>query len=180
MSIGQAYADILSIPERKALEIACDLLIDHSFEELPFIKEPQDVADTMLGLYLPERYLYKYTPLFFKQFLVCIITVTWKLAQTEHLCLASLAEELAAWTIVREAQRILQDELEDASDQDDLDTFIDIYFEDTDFEYLFDDAYDGIDETQLGQEMGMASLAFDNWFKPFSDEPSRVIHPYTA
>jgi len=47
-----------------------------------------------------------------------------------------------------------------------------------DFGFLFDNAYDGIDESEAAQELGMSSLAFNDWFKPFSDEPSRIAHPY--
>jgi hypothetical protein len=180
MSIGQAYSDVLSFYEQKALESACDWLIDHAFDELKYIEKPQDVADTIVGGYLPERYLYKYTPLFFKQFAVCIITVTWKLAQPEPMPLASLAEELAAWIIVYEAKRILQDQLEEASNEDNLDAFIDAFFEDIDVEFLFNGAFDGIDEIETGKTMGIASLAFDNWFKPFSDEPDQIVHPYVV
>ncbi|GCF07319.1 hypothetical protein [Dictyobacter arantiisoli] len=180
MSIGQAYTDILSETEKKSLDMACDLLIDHAFEDLEQLKDTKDAADTWLGIYLPQRYIYKYTPLFFKKFTVCLITVAWKLAQAEQIPLASLAEELAAWTLVREAQRLLQDELEEATDKDNLEQFIDVFFEDLDFEYLFDNAFDGIEETQGGQQMNITSLAFDNWFKPFLDEPYRKVHPYVV
>lgn len=87
---------------------------------------------------------------------------------------------MAAWVIVQEAQRILRDELEGASDQDDLETFIDAYFEDLDFEFLYDNAYDGIDETEVAEKLGISSLAFDDWFQPFSDEPERIPHPYVS
>jgi hypothetical protein len=38
--------------------------------------------------------------------------------------------------------------------------------------------YDGIEETELAQRIGFSSLAFNKWFSPFSDEPSRTPHPY--
>jgi hypothetical protein len=117
---------------------------------------------------------------------VCLITVAWKLAQPEHLPLSSLAEELAAYAIIREAMaRLEMEEEEDAEEkgaqeetQEPFDAFLDAYFEDTDFAILFEDRYDGIDETEVAQVLGMSSLAFDDWFLPFSEEPSRVAHPY--
>ena len=54
--------------------------------------------------------------------------------------LSSLAEELAAWVIIQEAKRHLEDET-DEEVEDAFDAFIDTYFEDTDFEYLYVDAY---------------------------------------
>lgn len=178
MSIGQAYSDVLTPPALRALQGGCDTLIDGVFDDLENVKDPQDFADTWAAIYLPERYLYKYTPLFLKKFTVCIITVVWKLAQPEHMPLSSVAEELAANAIIESARAYAETMELDVGDV--FDDFIDEYFEDTDFEFLFDDAYDGIDETEVGKMMGMSSLAFDDWFKPFSDEPSRIAHPYVV
>jgi hypothetical protein len=82
----------------------------------------------MLGIYLPERYLSNYTPHFLRKFAICLITVAWKLAQPGHSVLASLAEELAAWVILQEAKRHLEDETEEEG-EDAFAAFIDAYFE---------------------------------------------------
>ncbi len=177
MLIGQAYTDVLTPQEQQALQSSCDMLIDSIFDDLQNVEKPEDVVHTMLGIYLPERYLYKYTPLFLKKFAVCVITVAWKLAQPEHMKLSSLAEELAAWVIIQEAKRQLEEE-SDAQVENAFDAFIDAYFEDTDLEYLYDDRYDGIEETELAQVMDISGLAFKDWFSPFSDEPSCTPHPY--
>jgi hypothetical protein len=177
MLMGQAYTGVLTPHEQQALQASCDILIDSLFDALQNVKKPQDVAHTMVGLYLPERYLYKYTPYFLRKFAVCLITVAWKLAQPRHIPLSSLAEELAAWVIIQEAQRQLEDET-DAEAENAFDAFIDTYFEDTDFEFLYDDRYDGIEETELAQILGISPLAFQDWFTPFSDEPFRTPHPY--
>jgi hypothetical protein len=58
-----------------------------------------------------------------------------------------------------------------------LDEFIDRYFEDTDIAFLFDNRYDGLDETEVAKMLGLSSFAFADWLRPFSDEPSRVVHP---
>jgi hypothetical protein len=179
MLIGQAYTDILIPAEQQALSDACEVLIDHVFEDIMHVEKPEDVADTWMSIYLPERYLYRYTPRFLRKFAVCLITVAWKLAQPQHMPLSSLAEELAAWTIVQEAKRHLEDET-DEKVEDAFDSFIDIYFEDLDLEYLYDDAFDGIDETALAQQLGISSLAFKDWFTPFSDEPARTPHPFVV
>ena len=181
MTIGQAYSDALTQRERQVLQRACDVLIDEVFEDLKNIEGPKDLIDTTLGDCLPKRYLYSYTPLFLKQFVVSLIIVVRKLAQPEHKSLSSLAEELAAWAIVSKAQSLIEmeEDMGEKTMRDPFDRFIDIYFEDLDFEYLFDEAYDGIDkESELAQMLGMASLSLKDWFKPFSDEPSRIVHPY--
>ena len=178
MAIGQAYSDILTPPAREALQGGCDTLIDGVFDDLGNVKGSRDIADTWAAIYLPERYLYKYAPLFLRQFAVCVVTVAWKLAQPEHMPLSSLAEELAANAIIESAKVYAETAELDVVDL--LEDFRDEYFEDLDFEYLFDDAYDGIDETDVGQMLGMSSLAFDDWFKPFSGESSRIAHPYVV
>jgi hypothetical protein len=179
MSIGQAYSNLLTPQEQKALQASCDILIDSIFDEVNSVKTPEEIIDTTIGDYLPERYLYKYTLLFLRKFAVCIITVAWKLAQPQHIPLSSLAEELAVWTIIERAKVALEEAEDNEEDIDEaFEAFIDDYFDDTDFQYLFDNSYDGIDETQLAQIMGISSLHFDDWFKPFSDEPSWTPHPY--
>lgn len=177
MLLGQAYSDILTPDEQQALQFSSDILIDSIFEDLRHVEKTKDAADTMICIYLPEHYLYKYTPRFLRKFAVCLITVVWKLAQSEHQMLSSLAEELAAWVLIKEARRHLEDDT-DKEVEDAFGAFEDVYFEDTDFKYLYDNSDDGIDETQLARSMGISSLAFDDWFLPFSDEPSRTPHPF--
>jgi hypothetical protein len=209
MLVGQAYPHALTLRQQKALQASCDILIDSIFDELQDVETPKDIANTTLGSYLPERFLYKYTPLFLRKFAVCIITVAWKLAQPTHFPLSSIAEELAAWTIIEHAKVVLEteelaaqtsikqattipetkknteaveDDFEEDTEaiEDNFETFIDIYFEDLDFQYLYDDFYDGIDEAPIAQVLGMSSLAFNQWFEPFSNDPSRTPHPYTT
>lgn len=182
--VGQAYQEWLTQREQKALAAGCDILIDSIFDDFTEIEdwETEGVVDSALASHLPSRYLSHYTPLFFRQFFVCIITVAWKLAQPQHLPLASVGEELAAWAIIHQAKAALEME-SDSEDTEaignDFEQFIDNYFEDLDFLFLFDDAYDGIDKALAGKVTGMTSLSFQDWFRPFSDAPERVTHPYT-
>ncbi len=180
MFIGQAYSNLLTPQEQQALQASCDILIDSIFDEISSVEIPEDILDTTIGDFLPERYLYKYTPLFLRKFAVCIITVAWKLAQPQRLPLSSLVEELAARAIIERAKVVLEIESSEYNSDEAFEAFIDDYFEDTDFEYLFDNYYDGIDETKLAQIMGISPLNFNDWFKPFSDEPSRTPHPYAS
>jgi len=120
MLIGQAYSHILTPLERQALQDGCDLLIDNAFDDLTTLESPQDIVHAMLISHLPERYTYKYTPLFLRQFTVCLITVTWKLAQAVHMPLSSLAEELAAWAIIEEAKRLLEEKIDESEAENTL------------------------------------------------------------
>jgi hypothetical protein len=180
MLIGQAYTDVLTPRAREALEAGCNWIIDHCFENYNDLNNPEDFEDTILGGHLPSRYLYKYTPLFYKKFAVCVITVAWKLAQPRHMPLSSVAEELAAWAIIKEAQALTEEDEDGEAIKEILEKFIDVYFEDLNFQFLFDNAYDGIDKIEAGEMLDMTSLAFEDWFKPFSDKPYRIAHPYVA
>ncbi len=178
MSIGQAYQEYLTPLEQKGLKFGCALLIDKVFDDLKYIENPENVRFTTLELHLPERYLMHHSPLFCKQFLVCIITVAWKLAQPQRLLLSSLAEELAAWAILTEARAWIELNIDRTVAEEVYEVFIQEFFEDLDFEYLFDDAYDGVDESPIGEVLGITSLKIEDWFRPFSDESSRIAHPY--
>ncbi|EFH85638.1 hypothetical protein [Ktedonobacter racemifer] len=175
MAIGQAYSDVLTQREKKALETACSVIIDEAFENLKDLEDGESVSQTIFGLYLPPRYLPKYNYLFCKSFTVCLITALYKLTLPEGTRFASVAEELAAWVIIQKAEGIL----EPGANEDPFEDFVQTIFEDEHFQYLYQDAFDGIDETDAGAQMGMASLSFDDWFKPFNEnDASRQVHPY--
>jgi hypothetical protein len=132
------------------------------------------VADCYLAGHLPARYLPRYTPLLIKRFFACILTVAWKLAQPERHPLTCVAEELALRAIIVEAEGVLAEEDEDA----DFGAFEDEAYEDTDFEYLFTPAADGIDDSPVGAELGMGSLDLADWLKPFGQGDRGAVHPY--
>jgi hypothetical protein len=66
MFIGQAYSDSLTPQEQQALQASCDILIDSIFDEISSVEIPEDILNTTISDFLPERYLYKYTPLFLR------------------------------------------------------------------------------------------------------------------
>jgi hypothetical protein len=185
--VGQAYKEYLTPEEQEALAGGVDLLLDGLFDEVMQMAhwEESDLANSTFGWHLPPRYLPKYTPLFLKQFLICVVTVAWKLAQPEPMVLSCVAEELAGWAIINAArvQIELKRETEGASEvstEDAFADFIEVFFEDTDCLFLFDDEYDGIDQSPVGQMFGLTPLSFEDWFKPFGSGPERIVHPYVA
>jgi hypothetical protein len=186
-NVGRAYKKWLSPSKREALAAGIELLIDELFEDFTHTgsRELGDRACTTCALHLPLHYLPKYTPVFLKQFSVCIMTVAWKLAQPKKAVLSSLAEELAAWAILTAAKQhvsVMQEagEVDNSMQNTELmfKDIIPLFFEDTDFLFLFDQEYDGIETTTIGQLLGMTSLSFTDWFRPFNDDPSYMVHPY--
>ena len=49
-------------------------------------------------------------------------------------------------------------------------------FEDLDFECLYQDAADGIEDTAAGAMLGVGHLSYDEWFLPFN--PRQAMQPY--
>jgi len=105
------------------------------------------------------------------------MTVAYKFAQAPWQPLAYVAEELAACAFIEDARTQL--DIEGHPDSDDAFAELeDNIFEDMNFELLFEGENEGIEETAVAQDMGMAQLAFPDWFKPFRDDA--VVHPFAA
>jgi hypothetical protein len=126
---------------------------------------------------LPPRYRLKYSAGFARKFFMCLVTVAWKLGQREPLRLSCVAEELAAHVLLQEAEAFA----DERSQIVDYSSFRDMLFEDLDFEFLYDEAYDGIEGTELGETMGITHLPFAEWFERFGPPASSrytEVHPY--
>jgi hypothetical protein len=181
MGIGQPYLHVLTADQREALEASIDLLIDACFEDITAMADGRTTfADSQLAIFLPPRYLPKYTIGFARRFFVTLVTVAWKLAQPEQIPLACVAEELVAWALIRRA-RVYLDLYDKPQSAHDFTEFIDVLFADVDFLFLYEPAYDGIDQTEIGARAGMTSLAFADWFHRFGaelDTTYGAVHPY--
>jgi hypothetical protein len=178
MGLGQAYADVLSNQERRLLLEAAQELIDTTLIDLSTSERSDWTADNwLIGMMLPPRYRLRYTAEFARRFFVCLVTVIWKLGQREPMRLSCVAEELAAHVLLQEAEAL-------AEEQDqaiDYSSFRDTLFEDLDFEFLYDETYDGIEGTELGETMGITHLPFAEWFERFGPPASSTyteVHPY--
>lgn len=178
MELGLAYKELLSPTHRRALADAADILIDTTLDDLAATNDPTWSNDRwLIGTMLPPRYQLHYDALFAKQFFLCLTTVIWKLGQPEPMRPSCVAEELAAHVLIEEAKVLLEQGDVEAEFGD----FEDGFFEDLDFEYLYDDAYDGIEQADVVEKMGTTHLAFPDWFKRFgpSGRPGYTeVHPY--
>jgi hypothetical protein len=174
--------DMLNDPEilpenhRRALLTAMDVLTDFFFGDIESLASaiPDRFENTYMAGFLPDRYVHRYTPLFARQFLMCMATVAWKLRSPGEHLLACVAEELALHALIEEAKRLLDEDGVPA----DFESFEDVAFEDLDFEMLFDPQWDGIEDygNEQAPEMRFANLRFDEWFLPF--RPDNPVHPY--
>jgi len=123
---------------------------------------------------LPTRFAANYTALFAQKFLVALIDVTSRLTRGWE-PLACVAQELGL--------RALLDRVEEVAEAADV-AFDDgwrghleeLLFEDLDHEFLYDPAYDGIEDDAVSQPPRMAPMRFEDWFKPLNNE--RTLPPY--
>lgn len=134
-------------------------------------------ADSPVLSFLPQAYALKYSPQFIREFLICVTTVGWKLAQEKYYMLSCVAEELALYAIMENAVAILELNGHEATIND-FDWFMEEAYEDTDFLVLFDPSLDGFDESWVGKRLGMGHLKFEEWFVPFGEGTRGQIHPY--
>jgi hypothetical protein len=169
---GDTLEEALSPSHLHAVLSAIDMLMDEGYEDIAALLDGEEFAQVGMADYLPPRYLNRYTSLFAKEFLTCLIVVAWKLRAPGYTPMACVAEELALAAIIERAKALLEADGEAA----DFTDFEDNVFEDMDFEQLWDLSLDGLSDSDLGRKLGMASLNFKDWFKPF--RPERPVHSY--
>ena len=170
--IGDLPADLLTPQQEEALKAGATMLLDKFFADLGHLEAGGGWDTTDMAMYLPARFAAKYDYLFAKEFVVCLVTVAAKLVQPGNWPLACVAEELALHIIIEEAEAILETRGEEA----DFGDVRDLAFKDADYEMLYDMAWDGIEDSELGRQMRVANFAFDEWFEPFYENVP--VHPY--
>ncbi len=164
-----AYRSGLSKQQRRALAEAADLVLDWAREVAGDRDDMAIDPEGFLASMLPRRYLPRYTPEFAAQFAGAVREAAAAIASAEHTpLLACTAQELAAHLIAVEAEAILEAEghpKEAASVRDEV---YDRVIGDSDILFLYDDAYDGIDEAN--PDLGALNLSFADWFTPFDQQ----------
>ena len=166
--------EVLPDLKREALHAAVVLLLDDGFESLA---RNGDLSESMFVWYLPERLEHHYTEVLYRGMLVAIANVGGQLADTDAPLLRCLADEMALHVIMEHAGVWLKGRGELDEGWSDYEECV---FEDTDFELLYDPAWDGIEDpdSDIARQTGMAHLYPKDWFKAFrSNEP---VHPYYA
>jgi len=179
----RGVAQWMTPQEHGALRTAVVVLLDHALQDVAslYAGPPGEVSylseRAWLMAHLPRQYRARYDRLFVQRFLACLMTVAYKFAQAPWQSLSCVGEELAACAFIEDARTQL--DIEGHPDSDDAFAELeDTIFEDMDFEFLFEGEYEGIEETEVAQVMGIGNLAFADWFKPFRDEVT--VHPFTV
>jgi hypothetical protein len=95
-----AYTDVLPESHREAPVT----YLDECFAAIADGEPGQSYADTPIGSYLPSRYEQYYEGRFARDWTTTVAVVGWKLAQPGEVTLACVAEELALFALIRQAQ----------------------------------------------------------------------------
>ncbi|MFD7169299.1 hypothetical protein [Streptomyces violascens] len=165
-----------------ALVYGMQLLVDELFQDVETLtRERTNVAECERPFWLleelPERYALQHDAHFARRFLVTAIAMTTRFTNGSFVQLSCLAEELALRLLLREAEVSLDVVgLLDSGVSDALESFAANVYEDMDHEWLYDDSTDGIDESPVGEALGIASMSIGSWFTPFNE--GRYVHPY--
>ncbi|MFJ2938348.1 hypothetical protein ACIO8G_37065 [Streptomyces sp. NPDC087219] len=167
-----------------ALVYASEVLIDELYDDVQTLADEEtNVAECRAELWhlaeLPPRYGLAYDELFARRFLVTAIALTTRFTDGSFRALGCLAEELVLKLLLQQAHStldlygLLGDDVAEA-----LERFADEVYEDMDFEWLYDDARDGVGEDPALAGLGVTPLAIGTWFTPFDDD--RYVHPYAV
>ncbi|MFE5973623.1 hypothetical protein ACFQ64_15855 [Streptomyces sp. NPDC056460] len=179
-AIGSEAAELAA----GALVYAAEVLIDELYDDVQTLADEEtNVAECRAELWhlaeLPPRYGLAYDELFARRFLVTAIALTTRFTDGSFRELGCLAEELVLKLLLQQAHStldlygLLGDDVAEA-----LGRFADEVYEDTDFEWLYDDARDGVDEDPALAGAGITPTAIGTWFTPFDDD--RYVHPYAV
>ncbi|MYU53271.1 MULTISPECIES: hypothetical protein [Streptomyces] len=165
-----------------ALVWATDVLLDELFQDVYALAEEEtNVADCDRPMWLldelPPRYALRYDARFARRFLVTAIALTTRFTEGSFEQLSCVAEELALRLLLGRAEVALETfGLLDDGVASALECFTTLVCEDMDHEWLYDDAKDGIDESSVGDYLGVVPMGLTSWFTPFNDH--RFVHPY--
>jgi hypothetical protein len=169
MPIGAERYTPSRVPEDhyQVLLKASSRLIDRHLDALG----RDEGAAGLAGADLPPAFLPRYTADFLRRYLVCMVTVAWKLRAPGRHQLSCIAEELALRAMIELAYSLPEEDGQ--VPERDYGWFMVEAFDDREFEQLFDQPAADVEtaETHLP-----AHLRFEQWFAPFRQhEP---VHPY--
>ncbi|MGH2714189.1 MAG: hypothetical protein ACRDM7_09965 [Thermoleophilaceae bacterium] len=162
----------------EALDIlrdAADELRDELREDIQTLPAGGRYDDTFaVSEHLPVVYARHYTPELVAHWAGSVETVAHKLAAYPNTYLASTAEELAGHALIGRCEALIDEREEELNDPDAVrEKFSeahDLAFEDHDVLLLFDARFDGIEDSDVGEMMGMANLHVRDWFMPFRSD----------
>jgi hypothetical protein len=172
---GTSNPRALSPEAHDILRDAVDQLRDELREDIAMLREGGRFDETIaVREHLPGVYARHYTSDLVAQWAGSVETVAHKLAAYPDTYLASTAEELAGHALLTRCQALIdarEDELDEVGGLDErFSEMHDLAFEDHYVLLLFDARFDGIEDSDIVERMGMTNLHVSDWFKPFRSD----------
>ncbi len=179
MNLHPRIAHGLTHDEIQMLTDAVAMVDDYLLDELTEKRYADDPSGggAFSDRYLPDRHRDLYDFKMIRRLYACLVVVAGRL-QDGWRPQACRAEELVTAAIIEQAKLLHEEATDEESEA--LDYLYEILFEDLDHQYMFDPAYDGIDDpdTYEGSQMRTGLLHPSAWFDPlWEDEP---VHPLAA
>lgn len=182
MRFARDIEEELTADELSTLEAAFDIVSDQLFDELTDLAtmsfEPgRTLSRPFSDLYLPVRYRDQYDLRLLRRLLVCLICVAERVDEPLQ-PLRCRGEELALRAVIDMA--ISDWDTAGQTADHSFDVLFDLCYTDLDHEYMFNAAFDGIDDpdTEEGSQLGIRGLRPSTWFEPLV--PGVPVHPLAA
>lgn len=176
MDFVESISRTLSAAERDALANAVEQVDDFLLSELVELHDGTKPAGTTMfsDMFLPRRYADCYDVAMLRRLYVCLTVVAGRL-QDQWEPPRCRGEELVLRAVLDHAETCFEEQTNESTAG--FADLRDLLFEDLDHEYLFDPAFDGIDDpdTVEGSQLGVHTLHPSAWFTPF--HPDTPVHP---
>jgi hypothetical protein len=163
---------------RGALIAAANVALDRLLGDLTRLENGDRLGGEELFVedHLPPRYRSGYDRAFHLKLVASAAKVGFELTNPYGDYPACAAEELLLYAVLREWQLLLDITDLGAGWADALAGYL---FEDLDFEHLFSEEMDGVEDDPLaGKTSGLDIRPFRDWFVPFN--PDSLVHPYAV
>lgn len=172
MRFATDITDLLTTDELDVLESAFDIVDDQLFEEvIDLVNHTVNPSDrsgplrTFSERHLPTRYRESYDIGLLRRLTVCLVCAAERVDEPLQ-PLRCRGEELVLRAVIEMA--LTEWEASGRTGDHSFDQLLDLCFADLDHEYMFDEAFDGIDDpgTYEGSQLGVRGLHPSGWFEP--------------
>jgi hypothetical protein len=156
------------------LMTALDIMLDDLKEDIITIAKDQNNRETTsLWEILPPLGKASLDIILALKLLTTQLNIIQKFYTRKQIVLGNTAEEIMFYNAIEMAKELADQEM---IDMELFDTYTAYTFQDMDFLFLYEYKYDGIETTEIGEQLGITSLAVSDWFKSFNNA-KRKSHP---
>lgn len=162
----------MAVVTRRALGEAFAGVGDALLLDLRALRVAQEPSGRFIRL-LPRKHAHAYDAEMLGRFADAFECLRSTVYASDHVEPDCTAEELVLGAILRTAENLVPG---DERHRNEISHMYDEFFQDCDFEMLYDPQCDGVEDprTALGHHLGVANLRIGDWFKSFDNVPPRA------